>query len=95
MPIKFKHTCVHGWKITYPDSPKNIFSTTTHACIFAQIFAKYGMPEMAKGFCVVDNLMYSDLPNIKFYYSQRIGENGEFCDYSFERVESNKKAFIL
>ena len=53
---------------------------TTHKCIFNQIFTKYNMPEMTLGFCKVDNLLHT-----KFYYSQRIGEKGKFCDYSFER----------
>lgn len=80
MPIKFKYKCGYGWKITYPSSPKNRFSMTTHKCIFNQIFTKYNMPEMTLGFCKVDNLLHA-----KFYYSQRIGEKGKFCDYSFER----------
>lgn len=45
------------------------------------------MSEMTKGFCHVDNLMYSDLPKTKFSYTERIGEDGEVCNYSFERVE--------
>ncbi len=87
MPLKFKKTCGYGWKITYPETSKKKFSMTTHACIFAQIFAKYGMPEMTKGFCRVDNLMYDELPNTKFSYTERIGEGGKVCDYSFERVK--------
>ena len=87
MPLKFKKACGYGWEITYPKTTKNKFSMTTHSCIFAQIFTKYNMPEMTKGFCMVDNLMYSNLPNTKFYYTERIGENGKFCDYTFERIK--------
>ena len=87
MPSKFKRTCGFGWKITYPEAPKNKYSMITHSCIFPLIFGKYGMSEMTKGFCHVDNLMYSDLPKTKFSYTERIGEGGKVCDYSFERVE--------
>lgn len=86
MLSKFKRTCGYGWKITYPDEPKNRFSMITHSCIFAQIFTKYNMSEMTKGFCIVDNLMYDNLPKTKFSYTQRIGEGGGVCDYTFERV---------
>ena len=85
MPIKFKRQCGYGWEISYPSAPKNRFTMVTHKCIFAQIFAKYDMFEMTKGFCKVDNILYSNLPNTKFYYSQRIGEGGKCCDYSFQR----------
>ena len=87
MPKKFNKTCGYGWKITFPDASKNKFSMVTHSCIFAQIFTKYNMPEMTKGFCKVDNLMYDNLPKTKFYYTERIGEGGKFCDYSYERID--------
>lgn len=87
MPKKFKRTCGHGWKITYPKAPKNEFSMITHLCIYADIFRKYGMPEMTKGFCKVDNLMYGSLPKTRFSYSERIGEGGKVCDYVFKRIE--------
>ena len=44
------------------------------------------MSEMTKGFCIVDNLMYDNLPKTKFSYTQRIGEGRKVCDYTFERV---------
>jgi hypothetical protein len=87
MPIKIKKQCGYGWDIVFPKTSKYKFSMTTNKCIFAQIFEKYGMKEMTKGFCLVDNLMYSELPHTKFSYSQRIGEGGSFCDYSFERED--------
>lgn len=87
MPLKFKKVSGYGWEITYPKTTKNKFSMTTHSCIFAQIFTKYNMSEMTKGFCMVDNLTYSNLPNTTFYYTERIGENGKFCDYTFERIK--------
>lgn len=88
MPKKVSRTCGYGWKIDFPViSSKYKFSMTTNVCIFAMIFTKYGMPEMTKGFCYVDNLMYDKLPNTKFYYTERIGEGRRFCDYSFERIE--------
>ncbi len=87
MPKKVKRTCGYGWKIEFIKTPKNIFSMTTHKCIFKDIFTKYNMPEMTKGFCKVDNLLYDNLPKTKFYYTQRLGENGNYCDYSFKKED--------
>lgn len=87
MPIKFKHTLGYGWKVTFPKTKSNNFSMITHSCIYAQIFSKYGYPEMTKGFCKVDNIMYDHLPNTTFSYSERIGEGGKMCDYSYERID--------
>lgn len=88
MPRKFKRTCGYGWRIAYPDASKNKFSMVTHSCIFEDIFKKYGMPEMAKGFCKVDNLMYDALPKTRFSYTERIGEGGKVFDYVFECFEN-------
>ncbi len=85
MPKKIKRTCGYGWKITFPKTSKDNFTMITHQCIFAQIFTKYGFPEMTRGFCRVDNLLYDNLPNTIFQYTERIGEGGKICDYSFIR----------
>lgn len=66
MSIKFKHTLGYGWKVSFSKAAKNKFSMITHACIYANIFAKYDVSEMTKGFCKVDNLLYSALPKTKF-----------------------------
>ncbi len=86
MPIKFKHTLGYGWKVSFPKTNANKFSMITHSCIYAQIFAKYGISEMTRGFCKVDNIMYDHLPNTTFSYTERIGEGGQMCDYSYERM---------
>ncbi len=87
MPIKFRHTLGYGWSVSFPKAPHHQFVMVTHSCIYAQIFTKYGMPEMTKGFCRVDNLLYDNLPNTKFFYTERIGEGGSQCDYCYERVK--------
>ena len=89
MPRKFKRTCGYGWRITYPDASKNKFSMVTHSCIFEDIFKKYGMPEMAKGFCKVDNLMYDALPKTRFSYTERIGEVAR-SSITFSNVLGNR-----
>ena len=87
MPIKFKHTLGHGWNVEFPEAPKTKFCMITHACIYHQIFTKYGYPEMTCGFCKVDDMLYSALPHTKFSYYERLGEGGSFCDYSYERID--------
>jgi hypothetical protein len=91
MPKKFSRTCGNGWKLSFPESEKNCFVMITHECLFAKIFKKYGMPELTFGFCKVDNLMYDKLPNTRFFYTERIGEGGNMCDYHFERMDKRKK----
>lgn len=57
----------------------------THKCIYQQLFAKYGMPEMTARFCKVDDILYSDLPRAEFIYTQQIGNGGDMCDYSYKK----------
>ena len=85
MPVKFRLTLGHGWRVSFPKAPGSRFSMTTHICIYQQIFAKYGMPEMTAVFCKVDDILYSDLPRAEFSYTQQIGRGGKFCDYSFTK----------
>ncbi len=91
MPIKFEHVAGYGWDIEFPKAERNRFAMTTHRCIFFDIFSKYGRPELTKGFCQVDNILYGALPKTKFSYTERIGEGGKKCDYVFERVKTEEK----
>lgn len=84
MPLKFKMTLGYGWDVEFPECPKDTFAMTTHKCIYQQIFAKYGMPEMTAVFCKVDDILYSNLPKAEFLYTQQIGNGGSMCDYSFK-----------
>lgn len=85
MPIKFKHTLGYGWNVEFPKTCKNEFAMITHDCIYARIFSKYGMPEMTKNFCSVDDILYGNLPQTDFEYTQQIGTGGTMCDYIYRR----------
>lgn len=85
MPLKFKCTCGYGWKIEYPKTDKNEFAMTTRECIYCKIFAKYSIFEMAKIFCIVDDLLYSDMPGAAFLYTEQLGTGGKMCDYIFRK----------
>ena len=85
MPLKFKKTLGYGWSVEFPKCPSDTFTMITHKCIYQQLFAKYGMPEMTARFCKVDDILYSDLPRAEFIYTQQIGNGGNMCDYSYKK----------
>ena len=85
MPLKFKKTLGYGWSVEFPKCPSDTFAMITHKCIYQQLFAKYGMPEMTARFCKVDDILYSDLPRAEFIYTQQIGNGGDMCDYSYKK----------
>lgn len=84
MPIKFGKLG-YGWKIAFPKADKNTFSMITYECIICQLCHKYKILELASAFCYVDDLLYGDLPSVRFLYTQQKGCGGESCDYSFVR----------
>ncbi len=85
MPLKFKKTLGYGWSVEFPKCPSDTFTMITHKCIYQQLFAKYGMPEMTARFCKVDDILYSDLSRAEFIYTQQIGNGGDMCDYSYKK----------
>ena len=85
MPLKFMKTLGYGWSVEFPKCPSDTFTMITHKCIYQQLFAKYGMPEMTARFCKVDDILYSDLPRAEFIYTQQIGNGGDMCDYSYKK----------
>lgn len=85
MPIKFRNTLGYGWDVEFPKCPKYTFSMITYSCIYHQIFSKYGMTEMTAVFCMVDDILYSELPRAQFLYTEQIGTGGSMCDYIFKK----------
>ncbi|MBP3271484.1 MAG: L-2-amino-thiazoline-4-carboxylic acid hydrolase [Ruminococcus sp.] len=85
MPIKFSRTLGYGWDVEFPKADSGDFTMITHACIYQQIFSRYGIPELTAVFCKVDDILYCDLSRAEFIYTEQIGTGGSMCDYTFRK----------
>ena len=83
----FENGSGYGWKYTWHNelTTNDYLQFECNECIYQKIFSKYNVPELGPMFCQVDDITYSDLPNIKFTRNHTLCRDGQDCDFKFER----------
>lgn len=59
---------------------------TCTTCIYAQILGKYDALDLGKGFCRVGAIRYSALRHITFTQEHTLCQDGQPCDFTFQRA---------
>lgn len=61
-----------------------------HSCLYHDVCAENGCPELCRLYCENDNIAFSGLlPKIRFVREGTIGEGAAFCDFRF--INAKKK----
>ncbi|MBQ9315863.1 MAG: L-2-amino-thiazoline-4-carboxylic acid hydrolase [Atopobiaceae bacterium] len=66
---------------------RSAFSDATHVhldivgCPYQRMTAELGAPELCNLFCTNDDIIYGDLPGIKFSRTGTLGRGDEVCDF--------------
>ena len=56
------------------------------ACPYFHYFTELGCPELTKIFCENDELIYGNLPGIKFTRIGTLGKGAKRCDFYIRKV---------
>lgn len=72
-----------GWTFTWRQNDKNSIVWDCHACIYANIFAKYEVRELAPIFCECEDIIYGNLNNLRWSRTKTIGRGADICNFSF------------
>ena len=79
-----------GFKNRFYPEKKGEYRMDILECPYNKYFTELGCPELTKLFCKNDELMYGDLPGLKFIRTSTLGRGGERCDFYLRR-DRNKK----
>lgn len=91
LPKMFSKGSGYGWEYVW----HNDTATDRHlqfectSCIYAQLFAKYGVPELGPVFCKCDDINYGKIPGLTFKRKHALCNDGQPCDFLFVK-EKNK-----
>ena len=83
LPSMFAKGSGRGWKHVWFPNKHNELYFEVKSCIYAQLFKKYGVPELGTMFCHSDEINFGQLHNIQFIRNGTLCNGDEKCDFLF------------
>lgn len=83
-PISTKHSFgPKGWVFEWKRNDAYAIEWDCHACLYVNVFHRYSMPELAPIFCESDDVMYGNIPGVRWGRDQTIGGGDKVCNFCF------------
>jgi hypothetical protein len=78
-----------GWRMEFPNLGSDVVALDSHACFYLQVLTEYGVPELTRHFCRLDDLLFEGVtPHVRFERTQTMGRGGSMCDFRYYRVKA-------
>ena len=85
MPGMFESGSGKSWHYDWGETSNRRIQFACTSCIYAQIYEKYGVPELGPIFCHADEINYGHLKGITFTREHTLCQDGQPCDFLFTR----------
>ena len=72
-----------GWQFEWKRNDAYAIEWDCHACLYAHVFRRYGVPELTPIFCESDDVMYGKIPGARWGRTKTIGRGDELCNFRF------------
>jgi hypothetical protein len=83
-----------GWHFEWKDNTKNLIAFDAHSCFYARVLQNLNAPELTRFFCEIDDVIYGNIPKVRWGRTKTIGGGDSICDFSFfnERLPKRRAA---
>lgn len=71
-----------GWDFVWKRDDHEAIVWDCRRCFYADVFRKYGMPELTEIFCESDDVVYGNIPGVRWGRTKTIGKGDPVCDFS-------------
>ena len=73
-----------GWSTQWVKLDQDEIHMNFHSCIYADLTAHYGCPELGTVFCKNDLVIFEGYgPKIRFWRNSTLAEGADCCDFHF------------
>ena len=84
IPLSLKTTFgPSGWDFIWKQNDKYALKWDCSRCFYAEVFARYGTSELTAIFCESDDVVYGNIPTIRWARKCTIGNGDDICDFVF------------
>jgi hypothetical protein len=78
-----------GWRFEWVEDSDQCIAYDARECFYLNVLTAYGAPELTAHLCVIDDLLFDDLPGIAWERTQTLGQGDDRCDFRFRRVTAS------
>jgi hypothetical protein len=75
-----------GWRFEWVEDSEQCIAYDAHECFYLNVLTAYGAPELTAHLCVVDDLLFGDLPGIFWGRTKTLSRGDDRCNFRFCRV---------
>ena len=72
-----------GWDFVWKENNRSKLEWHCHRCFYADVFARYHMPELTAIFCESDDVVYGNISGVRWGRTKTIGYGDDICDFRF------------
>lgn len=77
-----KNYPIEGWDMRFNRCDKMEISFDCHRCVYLDVTAELGCPELCTAFCENDDITYGALmPKVHFIRTKTLADGGDCCDF--------------
>lgn len=75
-----------GWRFEWVEDSDQCIAYDARECFYLNVLTAFGAPELTAHLCVIDDLLYGDLPGISWERTKTLGRGDDRCNFRFCRV---------
>ena len=78
-----------GWRFEWVEDSDQCIAYDARECFYLNVLTACGAPELTAHLCVIDDLLYGDLPGISWERTKTLGRGDDRCDFRFCRANAS------
>jgi hypothetical protein len=75
-----------GWRFEWVEDSDRCIAYDARECFYVNVLKAYGAPELTSHLCVVDDLLFGDLPGVSWERTMTLSQGADHCNFRFCRV---------
>jgi hypothetical protein len=75
-----------GWRFEWVEDSEQCIAYDARECFYLNVLRAYGVPELTAHLCVIDDLLFGDLPGIFWGRTKTLSRGDDRCNFRFCRV---------
>jgi hypothetical protein len=78
-----------GWRFEWVEDSDQCIAYDARECFYVNVLTAYGAPELTAHLCVVDDLLFGDLPGVSWERTKTLSRGDDRCNFRFCRVAAS------
>ncbi len=78
-----------GWRFEWVEDSDQCIAYDARECFYVNVLSFYGAPELTAHLCVIDDLLYGDLPGIAWERTKTLSRGDDRCNFRFCRTKAS------